>query len=141
MRLSHPRARVAAAGFVALLPLGLFSLPGGRPATPPTTHTVNINYDASSGKLSVSPDTLMVRRGDRVEWTSAAGVWKVVVPSADMPLGAAAHGKGIGAHKGRAAGASVAANAKYGTYKYIVALYDGSEVQILDPDVIVGPGS
>lgn len=141
MRLSHPRTRLAAVGFAALLPLGLFALPHAPAATPPTTHTVTINYDARSGTLSVSPDPVTVRRGDRVEWQSAAGAWRVVVPSADLPFGPGAHGKGIGAQKGKAVGLSVAANAKYKTYKYIVALYDGSEVQILDPDVVVGPGS
>ncbi|MDP2479520.1 MAG: hypothetical protein Q8W51_14130 [Candidatus Palauibacterales bacterium] len=142
MRLSHPRARTAAVGFVALLPLGLFALPGGPPEpAPPGTVQVSIDYDSATGTLSVSPDPVTVHRRDRVEWGSAAGPWRVVMPSADMPLGPVAHGKGVGAQKGRHAGASVAANAKFGTYKYIVALYDGSEVQILDPDVIVGPGS
>ncbi len=141
MRFTHSRLRAAAVGFIALPPLAFFPLTDGPPAPPPTTVSVSIDYDASSGTLSVSPDPVMVHRGDKVEWGSDAGPWTIVVPSNDMPFGASAHGKGIGAQKGKHMGATVAANAKYGTYKYIVALYDGSEVRILDPDVIIGPGS
>jgi plastocyanin len=139
MRISHPRARLAA-GFAALLPLGLFMLPHAPAATPPTTHTVAIAYDSSSGTLSVSPDPVNVNPGDQVNWESAAGAWRVAMQSA-VPFGAGARSKGIGAQKGNAAGAMVAANAKPGTYKYIVAVYVGGEVHILDPDVVVGPGS
>lgn len=140
MRLSHPRARLTAAGFAALLPLGLFMLPHAPVATPPTTHTVTISYDAHSGMLSVNPDPVNVVPGDQVTWESAAGTWRVQMQSA-VPFGAGAQSKGIGAQAGKGAGAMVAANAKPGTYKYIVAVYVGGEVHILDPDVVVGPGS
>lgn len=141
MHSSLTRPRVAAACVAALVLLGApTAFTGSLHRAPPKTVQVTITYDADSGTLAVDPDPVTVHRGERLEWVSDAGTWKVVVPSEDMPFGQAAKGKGVGAARGKHAGADVAANAKYGTYKYIVSVFDGTEVHILDPEVVVGRG-
>lgn len=138
-----------AAGLVAvsLLPLSGGSLsseplpshPAHADGEEAASATVIITYNAKSKRISVSPDPVPVKRGQRVDWSPGSSIvaWAVDIPSPKEPFGASVRANGVRGGKGVAAGARVRANATPGTYKYTVAIWDGTEVRILDPEIVV----
>ena len=99
---------------------------------------VRINVNDSTGEVTVVPDTARVKRGQTIRWVGNFRRFLVQVPSTDDPLGPAARTPGLRGRNNRPAEATMRADATVDAYyKYIVAVYDGGEVLLLDPMLIV----
>lgn len=136
VRPSLPPALLAAAA-VAGLSMGT-AVPAAAQG-PPQTHTVRIVQSDQTGQISAEPDSIEVNPGDRVEWTGAVDAWTIQVPNAAGIFGR----QTAGANGGRndRAGLRVIPDAARGRrYKYVVAVWDGNRVRILDPEIVIGPG-
>lgn len=143
------RSSLLAAG-LAVAPIALLAggsatpedLSEGRvlvPAGEEVRATVAISYDPRSKQISVTPDPVSVERGQRVDWSPGSSIvaWAVDIASSKEPFGASVRANGVRGGKGVSAGARVRANATPDTYKYTVAVWDGQEIRILDPDIVV----
>ncbi len=104
---------------------------------------VTIGLD-DEGNITVSPDPVVVNRGETVEWVadpeSAVESWTIRFRS-PVPFGNAAAQQGINGNRGQRRGQALNAEAQVGRrYKYMVSVWDGQRVRILDPEIEVGPG-
>jgi plastocyanin len=95
---------------------------------------VTVSVRMENGRLWFEPWDAHVQRGQGVEWR-LEGVASFVVDFGDKsPL---AEGPRQGGDKG--ATATVRLSAGPGTYKYAAAGWDGRNLDVVDPDLIVDP--
>lgn len=106
-------------------------------ATEIAPHRIQITYDPDTGDLDVGPDSkrCSLGQGDRVQWSCAPKdlPWKVIFGQG-APVTPNVGGPGndtLRITSGR--------NGDFGRCKYTVAVWIGSEVRILDPELIVDP--
>lgn len=140
----------ALAGVLLLVPLALVLAvsPSPDPAAESGAYasgaaaddTVVISYNPNSRRITVSKDPVTIRAGEAIAWSAGSGVeaWAVDIPSSKAPFGQGVRDRGIRGRKGGPPGTARArADAPSGTYKYTVAIYDGQDVRILDPDIVI----
>ncbi len=137
----HTLAPVA----VLVLLAGLHALAPENAQIPQEATVVTISLD-EEGTITVSPDPVVVNRGQTVEWIndpeSAVQSWTVRFQS-PVPFGGVPAAQGISGNRGERErrGAALSNAAEVGRrYKYMVSVWDGQRVRILDPEVEVGPG-
>lgn len=127
------------AGILAAATLMLASS-AAAPGEQQPVHTVTITYNAETGVVAASPDTVIARPGQRVQWTSAYR-WRVNVPLGARAFGAAGSGeaRSFEGQAGQTNGARVIPNAAQRGYKYAVAVFDGQQWRERDPEIIIAP--
>ena len=136
------KVRIAAFALASLVVLAAFRY-GPEPVTEAIGDQqapviVRINVNPRTGAVTVVPDTATVDRGQRIRWVGNFRRFLVQVPSTDDPLGPAARDPGLRGRNNRPVEATMKADATVGaSYKYNVAVYDGGEVLLLDPLLIV----
>jgi plastocyanin len=130
----------------ALLVLSLFAssalAPGGRAFSPdalPQDSVVLVEISLEGDSVVVDPEVVSVRPGDRVEWVSEVGEWRVIFTS-PAPFGPEASQAGIRGNQGQRRGQGVRPEAPRGRYKYLVQVRDGNRMRVRDPEVVVDPG-
>ncbi|MFQ5689508.1 MAG: hypothetical protein ACE5HQ_04460 [Gemmatimonadota bacterium] len=128
---------------VALLAVSVLVVTGADRATAQQqTVVITIGIDAN-GDVTASPDRVTVQRDQAVEWAadtlSAVKDFTVRFQSA-TPFGNAAARAGIrGRRKAKGRG-RVTRRARVGwTYKYTIGVWDGQNVRVVDPEIIIGP--
>lgn len=125
--------------------LALLGLTAAVP--PPDAQQATIRITLNPAGVQVSPARVAVAQGTPLEWTSD-------LPFAvDLERKAELFGSNLPpqALRGRAAGGGAAAGAARrvmtrvgesappGTYKYSVAVWDGENVWVVDPEIVVRP--
>jgi plastocyanin len=127
------------AGASAAAVLALFTY-AGTPGDQQTVHTVTITYNASTGAVAASPDTVRAHPGERIQWTSAHP-WRVNIPLGAAVFGAAGRGqaRSFQGQPNQANGAPVIPAAAQRGYKYSVAVFDGEQWRERDPEIIIAP--
>lgn len=133
----------AAATLLAVLAsLGFLQPSAGDPGEEAATQrpTVSIAIVAEGDSIAADPDSILVRPGQKVEWSSELGDWEVVFES-DEPFGEEARRRGIKGGKGKANGRNVRSAAREGRYKYLIRVTtpDGKTLE-RDPEIVVRPG-
>jgi hypothetical protein len=105
---------------------------------PDQQRAVQVQIVDAGGSIAASPDSVSVRRGQRIEWTSSLGDWEVIFHS-DQPFGQG--NRRIFGKKDQYKGRAVQAIANLGSYYYDiqVTLPDGT-VLMEDPEIVVEPG-
>ena len=99
---------------------------------------VSVQLVASGDSVAASPNSVKVKRGQRVEWTSNLGDWEVIFTS-DQPFGP--QHRTIRGRKGQTHGRPIQSLAKLDSYKYDIriTLPDGT-VLTADPEIVVEAG-
>jgi hypothetical protein len=99
---------------------------------------VRVQLVASGDSVAASPDSVSVKRRQRVEWTSNLGDWEVIFTS-DQPFGP--QNRIIRGKKDQAHGRPIQSLANLGPYKYDIriTLPDGT-VLTADPEIVVEAG-
>ena len=121
------------------------SLVSGEVGPTPTTpnqqvDTIWIQIVADADSVVAVPNSVTVRRGQVVTWTSDLGEWTVKFKSG-QPFGDAAVGEGIKGNQGQRTGQAVRASAEPGRYKYdIMVQVRGGPNLRADPEVVIEPG-
>lgn len=106
---------------------------------PPPTVDVQITFDAATGAVGVSRDTIRVERpGTRIRWSSDQADWRVTVHRANRIFGGSNdRDRTFRGRRGQANGGVVTAAGPRTSYKYTVRVtYDGEE-HVLDPEIII----
>jgi plastocyanin len=105
---------------------------------PDQERVVSVQIIESGGSIAADPDSVSVKRGQRIEWTSSLGDWEVIFYS-DQPFGQGS--RRIFGKKDQSKGRAVQAIANLGSYQYDiqVTLPDGT-VLMEDPEIVVEPG-
>jgi plastocyanin len=109
------------------------------PGPSPQDSVVVVEITLEDDSVFVDQEVVTVRPGDRVEWVSEDGDWRVIFTSPD-PFGPEAAQAGIAGSRGQRQGQAVRPDAPRGRYKYLIQLRDGNRMRILDPEVVVDPG-
>lgn len=125
------------------LVLALFAVATAwSPPRPAETVTIRL----TGAGVTVSPSTVTLHPGDELEWQSdyhfavavdrnSALFGQELPPQA---LRARASSQGGGPARATVA-ARMGANAPEGTYKYAVAVWDGENVWVVDPEIVITP--
>ncbi len=132
-RLTSPRIRVASLFAVAALLTLAAAAPANRVQRPVT---ITISLD-SAGAVVVDSMQVHVTPGTRIEWASDLDFGLAVQRHADL-FGPTLPPQAMHGQKNRPFRAAVHANAPQGSYKYSVGVWDGANVRVLDPEIIVG---
>ncbi len=111
---------------------------------PRAAETVTIRLTGAG--IVVTPRVAILHPGDELEWESdydfAVAVERnTTLFGRELPpqaLRARARSQGAGAARA-AVRARTGANAPEGTYKYAVAVWDGENVWVLDPEIVITP--
>ncbi|MFQ5538425.1 MAG: hypothetical protein ACE5GJ_13355 [Gemmatimonadota bacterium] len=137
------RLRVSAAAAMLLSVAAHLSLRGdareGLPSPGAQEGPIVIEIVIDGDSVRAVPDVVEVVRGQRIEWVSDLGEWRVIFTS-PAPFGPEASGNGIGAGRSERAGRNVRAAAPEGRYKYMIQVRDGNRMRIADPEIVIGPG-
>lgn len=96
-----------------------------------------ITLIGSGGSVTANPDSVGVKRGQRVAWTSDEGDWQVTFTS-DEPFGPGPDNRVISGKKGQVKGRPIQAAAPFKSYHYDiqVTLPDGT-ILTEDPEIVV----
>jgi hypothetical protein len=99
---------------------------------------VKVQLVASGDSVAASPNSVSVKRLQRVEWTSDLGDWEVTFTS-DQPFGP--RDRTISGKKGKTHGRPIQSLARLDSYKYDIriTLPDGT-VLTADPEIVVEAG-
>lgn len=105
----------------------------------PAPQQATVDITLSGNTVAVSEDTIEVRRGQPIRWTSNAP-FTVVVERHDsiFPDTPPRAMRGLA---NRPVRANVGGKAAPGTYKYTVVVWDADdgELRVLDPEIVVRP--
>lgn len=102
----------------------------------PAEHVVGIRIEGKKLKLGKNAECLCVRPGDQITWKLRNKLpYFVMVKALVSPLDIGYEIK----PQGGEIKARVLANAVPGLYAYAVGAFDGEEILIEDPDIIVRP--
>lgn len=101
--------------------------------------TVRVQIQLSGNTAIAVPDSVYVRRGQRIEWMCATGSWTVHFHAAD-PFGRGPVDHGISGAAGQWNGTRALPAAPLGKYLYDVSCTRGDEIIEGDPEVVIGPG-
>lgn len=131
------------AGVLVVAAIAVAAYAAAPAADQQAVHTIAITYNAQTGAVAASPDTIVARPGERIQWTSAYQ-WRV-----DVARGASIFGPGQGKGQGQgrafqggpnqSAGGPVIPAAAQGGYKYSVAVFIGGQWRTRDPEIIIAP--
>jgi plastocyanin len=147
------RSRLPVLATALALPAAAFLVPDALPWSAPSTAAavedhgspaavpVSVSFNRQSGRISVSADPIRIAPGEEITWSPGDGVEALAIdiPSPKAPFGQGVRANGV---RGRKEGPPArvrarAGDAVKGSYKYTVAIYDGQQVYILDPDIII----
>ena len=106
--------------------------------TGPRRQAAAVTISLTPAGVTVTPDRVVVRRGETVQWTSEYPFAIAVERNAAL-FGEALPPQALRGRANAPVRAAVGANAPDGTYKYSVAVWDGENVWVVDPEVVVGP--
>lgn len=106
------------------------------PAAPPQQATT-IQITVSGNSIQVSNPRAMVGRGEAITWSANAPFAIVVERQGSLFPGVPA--QALSGLANRPAQARVGGNTPPGRYKYSVVVWNGSEMRVLDPEIIVRP--
>jgi hypothetical protein len=113
--------------------LGVTSLVAAAPQSQGPTVSISL----SGNSIQVSPSRVEVTRGQRVTWTGSVPFAIVVNEQGTVFPGVPAQAmRGLA---NRPLNARVGGNAPNRTYKYSVVVWDGSELRVRDPEIVVKP--
>ena len=109
-----------------------------RPAGDAAPASVTIRIHLANDAIYVTPPSVTIRPGDQIIWESP------LTFAVDVARGAALFGRVMPpqALRGQANAPiriTTAANAPSGSYKYAVAVWDGTNVWVVDPEIIISP--
>ena len=132
---------------IGAVSLFIFFLASFGPASePPDTTpdqgqqpTVQVQIQLRGNNAIAVPDSVYLRRGQRIEWTCASGSWTVHFHSAD-PFGRGPVDHGISGAAGQWNGTRALPAAPLKEYLYDVSCTRGDEIIEGDPEVVIGPG-
>lgn len=97
------------------------------------TQIVIVPDPMSPPGFKVNRNPAVIHIGDHVEWKCTLGdeyVWTVHLPDLTPFLKSSFHGAGMDSTDG-----DEVIPGQLGRYKYTVAVFDGEEIQVLDPDL------
>lgn len=113
--------------------LTLTALTGPAPA-PQAAVTISL----TPAGVQVTPARIAVSRGEAIQWTSSLS-FAIAVERNTALFGQTLPPQALRGRANAPVNATVGANAPDGTYKYSVAVWDGENVWVVDPEVVVGP--
>lgn len=96
---------------------------------------VPVKITLSKGLVQCAPCRTYVRRGESIEWDCAKNFPFAIHLGYDSPF-AKVHHQALRQQRIRL---NIAKNTPCGSYKYIIAVFNGSKVWIEDPELIIRP--
>ena len=107
-----------------------------KPASAPPNHPVNIGYVCGELTFGKAAECFCVRPGDTITWKLQHKMpFFITIKSLISPLDITT----VIRQKGEDIEATVLRHAVPGIYKYAVGAWDGKELLVLDPEIIVRP--
>lgn len=107
--------------------------------TTPRPQAAAVTISLTPAGVQVSPDRVVATRGETIQWTSDLPFAIAVERNAAL-FGQTLPPQSLRGRANAPVRASVGPGAPDGTYKYSVAVWDGENVWVVDPEVVVGPG-
>ncbi len=114
------------------------AVPTGDPSAETARAAVTIQIRLTGAGLQVTPASARVSRGDEIVWTSDLPFAVDVARNAEL-FGRQLPAAALRGRANAAARASTGRSAPAGSYKYAVAVWDGTNVWVLDPEIIISP--
>jgi hypothetical protein len=107
---------------------------------------VTVTISVTGDGIVIDPEVATLNRGDEVQWTSDLDFAVAVERNADLfgrrlppqALRGRARSQGQGPAMASVR-ARAGANAPVGAYKYSVAVWDGEDVWVVDPEIVIVP--
>ncbi|MEI6613882.1 MAG: hypothetical protein WCL37_03215 [Chrysiogenales bacterium] len=95
--------------------------------------TVTVTIALKDGIVHCTPDCVYMRRGQNIEWKCEGDFPFAVHLGYDSPF----EREQYHAPRQQRIRLDLANDARYGRYKYVVAIFDGEKVWIEDPQIII----
>jgi plastocyanin len=114
----------------------LLLLLGLAAASSPADQEAAITIALTPAGVQVTPATVTVSPGETIQWTSEIPFAVAVERNAQL-FGQELPPQALRGRANAPLRAAVAENAEAGTYKYSVAVWDGENVWVVDPEIII----
>lgn len=122
---------------IALVVLAL-GVPAAWAAAPAPQEAATVQIRLTPAGIQVTPQQVVVRRGQEIVWTSTQPFAVAVERNAEL-FGRELPPQALRGQANAAARARAGAEAPEGSYKYSVAVWDGENVWVVDPEILIRP--
>lgn len=134
--MSLPRSLWRIAALVPLVALTSLSVEAAAAPVPQQEPTVTIRLTGAG--VQVAPDRITVQRGQSINWNSSMP-FAIAVERNNALFGRTLPPQALRGRANAPVRAQVGGQAAQGTYKYAVAVWDGENVWVVDPEIVVPP--
>lgn len=110
----------------------------GAPQPAVQAQAATITISLTSGGIQVSPNTASVRRGETIQWQSELP-FAIAVERNSALFGRTLPPQALRGRANTPVRAAVGESAPTGSYKYSVAVWDGTNVWVVDPEILILP--
>lgn len=113
-------------------------VPAAWAAAPASQEAATVQIRLTPAGIQVTPQQIVVRRGQELVWTSSEPFAVAVERSAEL-FGRDLPPQALRGRANAVVRARTGAEAPEGSYKYSVAVWDGEQVWVVDPEILIRP--